>query len=204
MRILRAAERLYAERGFDGASLREIAIAANQGNNNAVQYHFGSREALIDTIFHQRVAEMEAERRIMLEEAESAGRSANVPVLLAILCMPHLSLCDERGHHPHAGFMVHYLARRRPGSGGVSGFHRTFVSTSTMARLHDLIRRCVADLPADIAQTRLTLCALMFLNLLVQHDAANPERGDPVTLARHATDTLSAMASALCGPCEID
>ena len=199
-RILRAAERLYAERGFDGASLREIAIAANQGNNNAVQYHFGGREQLIEAIFHQRVAEMEAERQAMLDEAEAAGRLGDVHALLAILSLPHLSLCDARGHHPHAGFMLHYLVRHTP-DGTARGLASTFVGAPAMLRLLELLYTRLDNLPTDIAQTRITLCALMFLNLLVRHDADNPKAGDPVSLARHATDTLEAMTAALCGPC---
>jgi AcrR family transcriptional regulator len=201
MRILRAAERLYAERGFDGASLREIAIAANQGNNNAVQYHFGGRDQLIEAIFHQRVAEMEPERQAMLDAAEAAGRLHDVGALLAILSMPHLSLCDARGHHPHAGFMLHYLVRHTP-DGTTRGLATTFIGAPAMVRLLDLLQRRMANLPADIAQTRITLCALMFLNLLVRHDAENPKGGDPVALARHATDTVEAMTAALCGPCK--
>jgi AcrR family transcriptional regulator len=200
MRILRSAERLYADRGFDGASLREIAIAAHQGNNNAVQYHFGGREQLIEAIFHQRVAEMEPERQAMLEEAEAAGKLDDVGALLAILSMPHLSLCDVKGHHPHAGFMLHYLVRHTP-DGTARGLSTTFLGAPAMLRLLDLLQRQLTDLPADIAQTRITLGALMFLNLLVRHDAANPDGGDPVSLARHATDTIAAMTAALCGPC---
>ena len=73
-----------------------------------------------------------------------------------------------------------------------------------MVRLLDLLQRRMANLPADIAQTRITLCALMFLNLLVRHDAENPKGGDPVALARHATDTVEAMTAALCGPCRVN
>ena len=44
--IIVAAERLIAERGVD-VPLRDIAAAAGQRNNSAVQYHFGSRDGLI-------------------------------------------------------------------------------------------------------------------------------------------------------------
>lgn len=199
LRILRAAERLYAQRGFDGASLREIAVAANQGNNNAVQYHFGSREKLIEAIFHQRVAEMDAERATMLADAEREGKLTDLPTLLAILSMPHLSLCDAKGHHPHAGFMLHYLIRRTP-DGTSRGISQAFLGAPAMVRLLELIQNRLEGLPADIAQTRIMLSALMFLNLLVSHDAANPAAGAPEALARHATDTVAAMAAALGGP----
>ncbi len=201
LRILRAAERLYADRGFDGASLREIAIAASQGNNNAVQYHFGSRDKLIDAIFRDRAEEMEAERQALLDRARQEGRLGDAATLLSILCLPHLSLCDDHGHHPHAGFLLHYLIRRMP-DGTVEGLDFTFAPA--MCRLLELIQRRVSFLPRDIAQTRITLGALMFLNLLVQHDAANPGGGNSVALARHSTDTIDAMTAALCSPFSAD
>ncbi|TVR66179.1 MAG: TetR/AcrR family transcriptional regulator [Gemmatimonadales bacterium] len=44
-RLLKAARRLFAERGFDGASVRAITGAAGT-NVAAVGYHFGSKEEL--------------------------------------------------------------------------------------------------------------------------------------------------------------
>ncbi len=46
-RLILAGERLFAKGGIHGASMREIAAQAGQGNHAAVQYHFGSREGLV-------------------------------------------------------------------------------------------------------------------------------------------------------------
>src|SRR6476619_1707777 len=53
--IVLAAERLFAERGIDGVSLRQIGAAAGNGNNSAVQYHFGSKERLLRAVFEYRL-----------------------------------------------------------------------------------------------------------------------------------------------------
>src|SRR3546814_113664 len=53
--IVRAAERLFGEDGVSLVSLRQIAIAANQVNNFAVQYHFGDKDGLIQAIFQRRL-----------------------------------------------------------------------------------------------------------------------------------------------------
>ncbi|MEV3964253.1 helix-turn-helix domain-containing protein [Nocardia sp. NPDC050193] len=45
-RVLLAAERLFAERGAAHVSMREIATAAGQRNNWAVQYRFKNKQAL--------------------------------------------------------------------------------------------------------------------------------------------------------------
>jgi AcrR family transcriptional regulator len=67
--ILLAAERLFAQHGISGVSMRQIGAAAGTSNNSAVQYHFGSKDGLVEAIlsyrlpgFHQRRALLIAER----------------------------------------------------------------------------------------------------------------------------------------------
>ena len=47
--LLRAGRRLFASRGFDGASVREITREA-EANLGAVTYHFGSKRALYQEV----------------------------------------------------------------------------------------------------------------------------------------------------------
>jgi len=54
-RLLDAAERLFAQKGFDGASIREITAAA-ASNVAAINYHFGSKENLYREVFRRRLA----------------------------------------------------------------------------------------------------------------------------------------------------
>lgn len=59
-RLMDAAERLFAERGFDGVSLREIVAAADV-NLGAVHYHFDSKQGLFEAVFArgaQRITQM--------------------------------------------------------------------------------------------------------------------------------------------------
>lgn len=51
--LMRAAERLMAERDVHSVSLREVSASAGALNNSAVLYHFGSRDALIDAILER-------------------------------------------------------------------------------------------------------------------------------------------------------
>ncbi len=68
--IVLAAERLFAERGYEGVSLREIGAAAGSGNNSAVQYHFGSKEQLVVAIFENRLAYIDDRRSILIAQLE--------------------------------------------------------------------------------------------------------------------------------------
>ena len=68
--IMRAAERLFAQHGIEGVSLREVTREANQRNSTALQYHFGDRDGLVRAIVRKHM-EMVAVRRAALLELVS-------------------------------------------------------------------------------------------------------------------------------------
>jgi len=72
-RILDAAERLFMEHGYDGASMRMLTTAAGV-NLAAINYHFGSKEGLLQAVFKRRLVWLNGERLRILDELE---RSAN-------------------------------------------------------------------------------------------------------------------------------
>lgn len=78
MRLVLAAEQLFAERGVDAVSLREINRAAGQANASALHYHFGSREALIEAIVALRMPPVN-ERRLALLRAQQEARGGAPP-----------------------------------------------------------------------------------------------------------------------------
>ena len=65
-----AAERLFAARGYDGVSLRQIGAAAGNANHSAVQYHFGSKDQLVEAIFDYRLPHLDTRRRSLVAERE--------------------------------------------------------------------------------------------------------------------------------------
>jgi AcrR family transcriptional regulator len=66
--IVLAAERLFAEHGIEGVSLRQIGAAAGNGNNSAVQYHFGTKERLVLAVFEFRLPRLRERRDLLLVE----------------------------------------------------------------------------------------------------------------------------------------
>lgn len=64
--LVLTAERLFALRGVDGVALRQIGTEAGMGNKSAVQYHFGSKEALLQAILVNRLDHL-TRRRALLE-----------------------------------------------------------------------------------------------------------------------------------------
>ncbi len=96
-RILVAAERLYAEKGLEGVSLREVGEAAGQRNTAAVHYHFGGREGLVGALFERRFASLEARRSAMLDELDATGRGDDLPSLVRVLVEPFTEGMDGSG-----------------------------------------------------------------------------------------------------------
>ena len=68
-RILDAAEELFMLHGFEGTSMRLLTAQAGV-NLAAVNYHFGSKDALIEALFRRRLDPMNEERIAALDRLE--------------------------------------------------------------------------------------------------------------------------------------
>lgn len=76
-RILDAGERLFMAHGYEGTSMRQITGEAAV-NLAAVNYHFGSKESLMQEVFRRRLDWLNDERMRVLDELES--EAAGQPV----------------------------------------------------------------------------------------------------------------------------
>ena len=88
--ILDVAERLFADRGFHATPLRDITSEAGV-NLASVNYHFGSKEALLEAVLERRLRPVNA-RRLELLDAIEAAAGAGAPnaeeVIRAFLSPP--------------------------------------------------------------------------------------------------------------------
>jgi len=86
--MLDAAEALMAERGLGAVSMRDVVTAAGQRNNSAAQYHFGSRDGLIEAIVERRMGPINHRRQQFLDDLDAAGRGHDVRGLVEALVQP--------------------------------------------------------------------------------------------------------------------
>lgn len=108
--LLNAAEKLFALNGLLGVSIRQIVTEANQRNVSTIQYHFGSREALIHAICENRFVGIENERfRRLAKYLESPGSKGDrVYALLDVLIWPSAQpIIDNHGHSYFRRFLAH-------------------------------------------------------------------------------------------------
>ena len=93
-RILGAAEELFAQFGFTGTSLRQVTSRADV-NIAAVNYHFGSKENLVNEVFRRRMDEMSAQRLGALKAALAEHPGELEPILAAFV-QPALAMAQDR------------------------------------------------------------------------------------------------------------
>ncbi len=95
-RILNVAERLFAVQGLDSTSLRQITREA-EVNLAAVNYHFGSKEGLIQAAFQRRINPINQERLRLLNAYESTvadGEALAIERVLDAFIRPVFELPD--------------------------------------------------------------------------------------------------------------
>jgi AcrR family transcriptional regulator len=83
-KILDAAEKLFGHNGFDATSLRDITAEADV-NLAAVNYHFQTKDSLIDAVIARRVEPVNRKR---LEMLELAGPNPQVEQILIAFLSP--------------------------------------------------------------------------------------------------------------------
>ncbi len=86
--LLNAGEKLFALRGIDAVSMREIAREAGHRNNSAIAYHFGSKEELVYQLIRKRMISTDQKRGAFLDEIEAANRQNDMRALAEALVRP--------------------------------------------------------------------------------------------------------------------
>src|ERR1700686_3157924 len=92
-RILKTAERLFAERGFNGVSVRALAGAANV-NIASIGYHFRNKEGLLAQVYRRHCEPMIEERWRGPAAAPRLAGTARVAAIIEAFVRPALAQVD--------------------------------------------------------------------------------------------------------------
>ncbi len=200
LRIIAAAESLYAQRSIDSVSFREIAQTAGNKNTNAVQYHFGNREKLVQAIFAWRVWQMEGPRGAALDRIEHNGEMFDLRTLMRILCEPVLDLTDDQGRHTYAAFMSKYLLQQRPAGVPHAGDTRPDLNRN-LRRILDRMNELVGAEDLHLGDYRIALSYLVVINMLVLSDNEGLQKHDPDRFRKRYETALTMAVAALESSC---
>jgi AcrR family transcriptional regulator len=192
-RILKAADRLFAEHGFGRTSLRALTREAGV-NLAAVNYHFGSKLELLHGALSRHVEAINAERLLRLEKLEANPRSLSLEAVLDALYRPAFEFTNASARNAREiQGMLALLFREPP----------ELVRPLLGALFHDVterylaaLARLVPELPRELLELRYQLGVGAMIHLLADR---GPEL--PVRDSREYADQLVAfVAAALRGP----
>ncbi len=95
-RILDAAEELFMRHGFEGTSMRLLTAKAGV-NLAAVNYHFGSKDALIEAVLRRRLDPMNMARISELDRLEgaAAGSALSPEAIIRAFLGPSLAMIED-------------------------------------------------------------------------------------------------------------
>ncbi|MDQ1521575.1 MAG: hypothetical protein QOI55_2648 [Actinomycetota bacterium] len=184
--IIRAAEQLFAGRGIDAVSLREINRAAGQRNASALQYHFGDRNGLVRAVIEKHRADTDPRRHALLDQYEADG-VVDLRALAAALVLPLTAkLADpDGGRHylqincdvyTRPTLLVELVPRKDP--------------TSSIRRWHETLD---AFVPAEERILHSRFAAIRFAFVELARRAVAPARRDDRLFANHLIDLVTAL-----------
>ena len=191
--LVDTAERLIGDLGLDAVSLRQISRAAGQGNNYAVQYHFGDLAGLIRAIHDRRLPEVERRRAALLAELRGQGRLADTRALTEVLYLPLIELRAADGERRFARFILAMLSLpdvERFGEGLVD------LMPSAMEAL-EMLRGLHPAMSMELILERQRLIAIMVLTSLFNR---RPPFGLPESDAAAVENALAMASAALAAP----
>ncbi len=109
-KIIDAAERLFAEKGFDGTAIREIIRAANV-NVAAVHYHYGSKEEVLRGVTDRIVGPLNSRRFELLDRglADVQPHRLSIETILDAFIRPDIETLQKL--HKRGPTVAHFLGR---------------------------------------------------------------------------------------------
>lgn len=113
-RLIQAGEQLFAARGIDNVSLREITRNSGARNAVALQHHFSDREGLLAAIIDKHHIRVEDRRHALLDAYEAAAKIDARPIAAALVEPLAACLDDADGGREFLQIFADVVNRPRP------------------------------------------------------------------------------------------
>lgn len=191
--MIDAAERIAATEGFGAMTLRRVQAAAGQRNKSAAQYHFGSREGLIEAVLSARMAPVNEQRRQVLA---SLGAEAPMRDLVVALVEPlaRATACTPGSHW--ARFLFHGWADPE-----LHDVVRRSLEASSYREVRDRLAAALGHLPEPVRRRRIDqVVGLVVLSLAAAEGGTGRRR---LPIDAQVTDLVDACCGLLLAPCSV-
>jgi AcrR family transcriptional regulator len=161
-RIVGAALKLFAERGFEGASTRDIAATAGV-NAPALQYYFDNKEGVYFACVEHIAARVWEHMSGVIDSAERAvADDADDATLISAFCAIHEQIAEFLLTSQDTNDWRLFMARQQAGMGPTAGFHLIYqrFSKRVFAVTGAIVGRLLGR-PADDDETLIRATALL-------------------------------------------
>lgn len=172
-----AARRLFAARGIDGVSVREIVEASGQKNHGSLSYYFGTKDALVRELVVDGAKLIDIRRNAYLDRLEAQGGPRNVTEVLEALVYPSIGLAGETAEEEDT--YLRFIALL-----GMS--HRDLFMealenrwNSGYLRCLDYLRRLMPEMPEAAKNQRMMFLGAFLTGVLTAREAALTDRSRP-------------------------
>ena len=161
-KLMDAAEKLFARRGFHGASLRDITAEAGV-DLALVNYHFGSKKQLLAAVLERRgqILNEERLRRLAEVRVSAAPRAPSTEAVVGAFLDPILDRLAHAGPGWHNYFSLIAFVNNSP------EFGRKLMGKTFDGVVREFIRAVMASLPGSGARG-------YFLGLQFPHRRTDP------------------------------
>lgn len=200
VRLLEAAERLFAEHGLDNVSMRQINREAGQRNTASIHYYFGSRYAVIEAVLERRMSVINEQRLTLIRELKSAGRHDDLAALVALYVRP---LAAQMGSRSGSNAYIRFLAQAYASSEiDILKVARGRWDQS-LEELAKLMRGCLNDLPTSVFRERVLNVFRGVVYVLADRERdilTARERPDRMSIDTLIDDLIATQTAALSAP----
>jgi AcrR family transcriptional regulator len=193
--LVLAAERLFAEHGISGVSLRQVVHAAGQKNMSAAHYHFGSRDGLLRAVLSLRMSSINRRRSELLARPAAPAAGHDLRFYVEAFIAP---LSDQLVPRPEGNYCLRFLEQYRHFPIDYALLTRLEPSAFDMG---DRIRDLLAYMPATIVEARLQNAWSMIVAALAAAEHAMSEgRVGEARLPLITANLVDTMTAALSAP----
>jgi AcrR family transcriptional regulator len=196
-RLIEAGERLFAERGIDAVSLREISRASGARNAVALQHHFGGRAGLLGAILAKHGDRVETRRHVLLDQYEAAGARDARPLAGALVRPLAACLSDPDGGGAFLRIYSDLVNRPRPaglpGPAESAPDRAGAVSGDSMERWRTLVEPLM---PPSATRVHRRFSALLYVTVELARCARLERPEDSAVITGQVIDVACAILTA--------
>jgi AcrR family transcriptional regulator len=197
VKLMTAAERTFGEQGLHSVSLQSLAVHAGQANKYAVQYHFGSREEIINAVFAVRFTAIEERRRYYLEIANEREAEISLETIGTIIMLSFAEQVGDGGRQSFARFFLQFLIQFSPWEGIPYPIKD---KKSISVKLLEIIARHFPGCDRERLLRRTSLLAHLPLIALIEGQNLAAEKHERFSVEKTLRDVVAVWAAALRTP----